>query len=353
MQEFIDGFDQYLTGAVNVATGGLWINNSSGGSPDINTAQPNHGSLSLRVLPQAGQPRSAERAFISGQVDRIYIGCNFYFESPYTFVGSRTGFQLAESGSVNDDKFVLVPRGENSRWNLYRNTALLATSNQLVSPNAYIPLRMYYEVGAPGFDGNLKVIVGNEVIFDGPVTSFNGNAAPRGADRMRCGHLGNIGYYDDCFAISNPTPSEILQLDALQGWAILDSPPISNGPNQDWSVVGAASAFEALNNRPPNIAEYIEGAAVTDVSSFNYQNLSTGPTTVASVLGCAHYYYAEKSDAAPGSVQAYLNGGGGASNPLSENPLFYADNYEINPATGMSWAPGDLANLVTDFERTA
>lgn len=361
--EFVDGLNQYPDGVTAPAgSGSIWIATDSALNALFTNLNPAHGNISLRTDNNNGpNERSCDRLFPSGPQGSVFIGCLCLISAGGAVAGNVNdewaGLQLREQGGSSGDFFMVQARASDTKWVVRRNrNETVAISNQNVRYGVFNTIKMFYEVGAVNNDGNLYVQINDEIVYDGPVTNLNGNAAPVGADRMRLGSvLTTSGYYlwNDFFAYTNPSAGEITQLKNLQGWAVLDAIPNSNGPNQDWAPVGVTNGYEALDNRPYNLSEYIESGTVGDISDFGLTNLNSGPVQVVTVLAASHYYFAEKSDANPGSIQASLNGGAGADNTMFESPDYFFDNYQINPSTGLAWTPADLASILSSFERTA
>lgn len=130
----------------------------------------------------------------------------------------------------------------------------------------------------------------------------------------------------------------------------------SNGVAQDWTVTGAASAFQAIDNVPALAGEYIEAAVVGDISDFVLPALPVG---IFQVFAVKHQYRGQKTAAGASDVRGRVTAGAavspGTSHSLTQSTYAdYQDTYELNPDTGLPWVPGDFAggNVQIGYERT-
>lgn len=108
----------------------------------------------------------------------------------------------------------------------------------------------------------------------------------------------------------------------------------------DWTVVGAASGWEALENVPPEPSEYIESGTVGDLSAFDLTDL-TGAFQIFNVRAVL---YGDKSSSGTCDVRMTLDQNGstvtGSDKSLQENtPQYYVSSFPIDPDTGMPWNP--------------
>src|SRR5690606_26023835 len=157
-------------------------------------------------------------------------------------------------------------------------------------------------------------------------------------------------FYDDVFVWTDPSAPDLAALLLAADFEARATLPSANGATQNWSFTGGASAFESINNAPYNTGQYFEAAAALDVSQFDYANVSAG---AFEVFGAQHYYYAQKTTAGAGNIQAEIEGGAGADNAQATTFAYYTDVYQTNPGTGTAWIPADLSTVNGQFERTA
>lgn len=342
-KQFHEGFDLYETGSIFDLVGGLW--GASGTIANVNTSKPRTGTRALQIYNNNTQAQRAANDFAND----CYLGAAF---NEFTF-GSAPAVTVFMGLEINGatSSLRVVRSGVGGTYSLYRGTTLLATGTGSYANDAYHYLLIYYNrtTGAAKvwIDRNLEINIAG-IVSIGVVSSIG------------LGAIGNTNgagqptYWDDLFYWTDPSAGDVTNIESVLDFQVRYGFPDANGGVQNWTVTGAASAFQALDNVPPNSGEYIEAAAVADISDFDIQDISTG---VFQVFGAAVHYYAQKTTAGSGNVQASIGDTGtfaaGANNAMATTYAYFEDYFTNNPFTGVPWVPADLDTLEIQFERTA
>lgn len=135
--------------------------------------------------------------------------------------------------------------------------------------------------------------------------------------------------------------------------------PTSDGAVQEWAPSIGDDGFDMINNVPPQDAtEWIQAdelASGVDAvrSTFGIDDF---PEEIVATRGVYLATRAFKTDSGTALVRTgVLASGDETLNPehsVSQAPVWYGDVFEVNPATGIVWAPGELNDLQTIIERT-
>lgn len=132
--------------------------------------------------------------------------------------------------------------------------------------------------------------------------------------------------------------------------------PSSNAATQQWSVTGAGSAYQAIDDTAPDgDTSYIEASdSVPVVSDFN---LSDADASVGAIAAVQTVIMARRSDATSTSVEVSLVSNGdvdaGATHSVGDAYSYYSDVSELDPDTGAPWTRSALNAAVLRVRRTA
>jgi len=344
----IEPFDFYPAATRIDFTGSLWSLSTDSPNCKVDTSNPRTGTrcllLNLNGTNQAGPARN-----IDVPVSRVMFGAAFRFTSGSAFLNSTNAWGFGVKNSSDASKLMFKPRPNTNQFGLYTGNlggTLRASSTFSLAFDTYY----YVLCDWDGLNGNVdwwvNGVAGPSIVND-PIFEFANLGFP---DRLQLGSRmngsGNVRV-DDLFCVVDPTAGQRSSLLVYKDFSITTSMPEANTAPQNWSHVGAASAWECLNNVPADIAKYIESSVGGDVSAFQ---LSDASANVLAVHAAQHYYSAAKTAVGIGNVQGSLNGGAGAVNPQSTSYVYWADTYPINPATGVTWAPSDLVSPSNSFE---
>jgi hypothetical protein len=124
--------------------------------------------------------------------------------------------------------------------------------------------------------------------------------------------------------------------------------PTADGTHQDWSLVGAAAHWEAVDDgdTPDDDVSYIHTATVGQIDTEVYENTGLPAGTI---FGLQLGLYARKTDSGFREVTpVVLHGGvvfaGTAHAPSFASYTYLIEMYNTNPGTGVAWTIPDVNN---------
>lgn len=129
--------------------------------------------------------------------------------------------------------------------------------------------------------------------------------------------------------------------------------PDADTADADWTLVGGATAWGILDNSGPNLSQYLETATAGDTTTVDIEAF---PVTVFQIFTVWTQAYVDKSSSATAEMRVNIiqNAvtGNGAIGVLAENtPQYFADQYALDPDSGLAWNPGTF-NPQIQLERT-
>lgn len=131
--------------------------------------------------------------------------------------------------------------------------------------------------------------------------------------------------------------------------------PVANGPLQDFTVTGAGSAFQALDNVPWVAGQYVSTPTPGAKSNFSKAAL---PINTAYICGVNVMIAASKTDAGACEMRTALLGSDGAtvangpSNTMGTGTAYYSGQFQVDPATGTLFDRARFDSALMQFERT-
>jgi hypothetical protein len=120
-----------------------------------------------------------------------------------------------------------------------------------------------------------------------------------------------------------------------------------------WTLTGAASEHAALDNAPPDGAQYIAAPdpipapSVTTIGGLHANTKAIGGLVLSLYMRSDNGGAVQSSLVESGTPRA-----GGVKNPL-DAARFYADIFATDPDTGLPWEPAVVAGLSLSINRTA
>jgi hypothetical protein len=133
--------------------------------------------------------------------------------------------------------------------------------------------------------------------------------------------------------------------------------PDGNTAQADFSVVGAASGYEAIDEADPDddttyIYEDTTGSPAPS-SEFTLDDLPAGAANIVAVIPVVR---AQKDEAGDANLTVGLVSGAsevnGADNPMTTEWTYRADVFETDPATGAAWTPTAVDAVQLKLART-
>lgn len=131
--------------------------------------------------------------------------------------------------------------------------------------------------------------------------------------------------------------------------------PNGNLSPQDWAVVGAGSAWQAIDNVPQNPAEYIESNTIGNISHFSlvapapviYQVHSVGVITCAERTSASVETYGQRIG------DGVWTASGSPKTPATGNTSYGRFYWQNNPNTLAPWTPAEYSGLQIGIEKVS
>lgn len=350
--QWMDGFEHYgllethmLEG---VGGGAAWsqVDNNF----DLSNANPATGSYHMRLTDTSTTPDGLRRAYPSAsQVSAV--GYRMALDDlPATegYGWFDTQLSLVDFMDVANDRHCRVAMGTDGGVYFCRNDTLLGRSDPCIAAGGYHHLEVKTKI-ADGTDGYGEVRVNEVTVLNvtGVDTANTANlATAQVVVRLQASAVSStVGFgfmdIDDFFAwdddASDPE-NTIVDFVGDKGCYFL--PTNQDTGENDWLLVGAATAHEALSEIPPDTADYL-----TDSTGLARAVVAVAPlpANVSEVLAFMPVVYARKEES--GSVQ--LAGGvvvGSSESYAPFNSPSTVFSYmepgpkTIDPSTGVPWA---------------
>lgn len=130
--------------------------------------------------------------------------------------------------------------------------------------------------------------------------------------------------------------------------------PDADGGTQDWTVTGAASGAEAIDETAPDSdTSYIAAPVVNDIAQFT---LPTLPSDVDNIVGVYIHAYARQEDAGVSSIKISMISDAteeeGAVHALTPTYVYYGSAFSLDPDGDIVWTKTALEAAIVQIERT-
>lgn len=331
---FIDSFDHYQSAQIlRKWNAGVLLT-----AITINVGGGRCGTNALQVGTTFGVNVVKGVAFGSSTV---VIGFAFQIVSSPAF-GSTIPFLFIGNAGLSHISLNWNP---DASFSVFRADALptnLGTSAPGITHNG-----VYGYVEIKAFIDNVGAV---EVRFNGAtILNLVGVDTQRGTDpslsRFSFTPDANFNYrIDDLYALDNTGPAP--NNDFLGDCRVEYLQPTAPGFHQAWSVVGAPTHWQAVNDgsSPDDDTTYIHttGSGVIDTQEYSNTGLPSG-----TIFGVQVGLYTRKTDSGLRSVAPVVRHAGVDNFGTNQNPGFpdYAyllQLFEVNPGTGVAWTIADV-----------
>ncbi len=265
-----------------------------------------------------------------------YLGVAWY-------VGSVTaGVRILSILDGTTPQVFIVTDAAN-RIQVTRNGTVLATSVQALSPGIFY----YVELGVTiGTAGTYQVRVNGATWISGAGnTQATGNAT---ADTVGIGSQNSTNgaatlYYGDFYACDGTGSKNNSFLGDVRVDVIF---PNANGDVNQWTASGAGSNYACVDQtNEDGDTTYVTDANVGDYDFYKFGPLPSAPQTV---YGVQTVLVARKDDAGIREIAPSWRSGGvnhdGTAQAVGSAYSMLIEMDETNPASGVAWAPSDLAS---------
>lgn len=347
-----DGFDHY--GVIGNLTEGAWA--ATGAGVTLVTANPRTGTSHLRYT---GSALSNTRRVLGGAKTGVGIGGAFYYSNLPGGDNAHAIYQFRDTANGIQISVVLQSTGiiEILRGGL-AGTSIGATASPAVVAEAYQHIEAF--VFFSQTVGTVEVRVNGVTVISlaGVDTVATANVECSQVTISGKDTTGTLGItvdtddvfcYDDTGSFNNTF---------IGDRRVLTLFPDANTAQADWTAVGAASGYEAIDEASPDgDTSYITAGppgSPGPISEFGIQNLPAGVSAVSAVVVVE---FARKTEAGPANTQWSVISGAseaaGADKPMTEIYTYRQDVFESDPATAAPFTSGAVDALLIKVERTA
>jgi len=335
---FFEGWDLYPVGT-SWGDGTFWTYAGDFANRlSVATTDPRNGTRSLSLTPAGFGQDIYTRVVPNSSI----LGAGVAWKKGAPLDSGNTGFGFIGAGGR-----VMVTMDATGRFVVQRSGVVILTGTTVYNNGLYNYPELEYNAGA----GTATLRVNNTVEATGPCASIgvvSNFFVGRWSNPGIAGALfvDDLCVWDGTGAFSNTFPGDLAVLSVL---------PNADTADADWTAVPGPAGYTAIDNVPPDPAQYIESAVVGDLSVFDVANPAGA---IFQVLGVAHQFRAQKTTAGTGDMRGLLDIGGGViagSNRVLTNGTYnsFQDIVTINPLTGQPFLPTDLAGIRAAYERTA
>lgn len=251
----------------------------------------------------------------------------------------QLGLRLLNNGQLR------IARGN------FSSGTILNTSTLSILPNVFYHMEWFIGCGTTG-STILKVNEVQWASFSGDTDQTNTgiingfsiglNNSTWGNDGVNLGSLTAV--YDDCI-VRNDTWSGDLAVGLYL--------PVGNGSTNQWTVVGASNAYQAVDETAPNSnTDYVAGSTVGDIQLFTYGTISS----TSEIHAIIPVPFAEKTDAGTATFASIALIGsttyvGETKAPSAGSYEFHPDPWNTSPATGITWTTTEFNNIQIGVKR--
>ena len=338
-----DGFDHY--GVTANLTEGAWAENTA----QLSSVNPRTGAFHLRSA-----AATTTRRVLGGAKTTVGIGSVVYMNNLPLSNNSFAVYQFRDAANVDQISVIIQSTGTiEVKRGPAGGTSLGVTASPVVVAEAY------QHIEALVF---FSQTVGTVEVRVNGVTVFNVSGVDTVATSLvECSQVAICRTQGSCTADMD----DVFCYDGLGSFnntflgdrRVLTLFPDANTVQADWTVVGAATGYEAIDEASPDgdtsyITAGVPGSP-GDISEFGIQNLPAG---VSSVSGVVVVSMARKTEAGPANTQWSVISGSfeaaGANTPMTEVYTYRQDVFESDPGTGAPFTPTAVNDLEIKVERT-
>lgn len=360
---FADGFDHYGPVPNNglILKQGVYSQTALNTSGGVFSDNPRTDAYALRLYWTSSQSL-VRRSLPFGEED--LVGAAFAF-SLNSLPGDNTSVGLFQFRNVENATLASVWLWSTGQVAIFAGqggyqgdgeTELISVSpSPVIYPGSY----QHFEAAYNPETGCEVRINGVTVANSGPFAGATGKTAQiviGGGKAVGFGGLGITMDVDDLVVWSG---EGTVNNDFMGDVRVYTRFPNADGAEQEWAPSIGSDGFEMIDNVPAQDAteyllaeELVSGAGPTR-STFG---LSDFPEEIVATRGVYIATRAFKTDSGMAVLKSGVIAGGsedlGVEHSVSQAPVWYGDVYEVNPATGIVWAPGELNGIQTIIERT-
>lgn len=344
-----DSFDYYGSTIGNL-TEGLWAEITGGVT--LSTLNPRTGTHSMRVTNV-----STQRRVLGGAKTTVGLAKAVYY--PFLPTGNNVQriFEYRDAANAAQVSIVLQSTGViEAKRGTVAGTSLGVTASPVVTAETYqhIESLVFFSqtVGTIEVRVNGVTVLSlsgidtvNTSLVECSQVVIGGGAGPTAVSNV---DIDDVFAYDDTGSFNNTF---------IGDRRVITLFPNANTVQADWTAVGAATGYEAIDEASPDgdtsyITAGIPGSP-GPISEFGIQNLPAGISAISAVVVVE---MARKTEAGPANTQWSVISGAsetaGLDKPMTEIYTYRADVFETDPASAAPFTPSEVDGLLIKVERT-
>ncbi len=363
MLRWMDGFEQYgdLETHMLEGVGGAAAYATVENTWALSSVNPATGDRNLRLTDTSSPPSRLRR--VLGQAwDTAGVGYRFNVDDLPNTEGSESEERLnmCRWKDVSNVSQAHIGMGTDGSLVAYLGSTTLGRSDPVFSAGGYHHFECKTKVANSG--GFIEARINEVTVLNltGIDTQATANAH---AAQVEMGLLGSV--------LSGSVGFNFLEVDDMFAWDTDDSDPENTvvdfvgdkgcyylQTNQDtgeidWTIVGAATAWEVLDEIPPNTADYLSDTTGAARAVVQVEPL---PANIAEVIAMMPVIYGRKEESGTVNLNAGVVIGSSESytptdSPSTEYAYMTPGPKTIDPSTGVAWANDANPDLL--IQRTA
>ena len=312
----------------------------------ITDISPRTGNCCL-TLNSGASSTSITKAF----TPRSTLGVGVAVNSALMITSTSSASNHVGFGTATDNFAIRICLNANGVISVYQGNAGTLLANSL--PNSYSAGDTYFWLETKVITGTGNASV--EVRVNGVEVLNIPNLTINPITTTRLGHNGpnnNVVVRFDDWIVWDNTSS--VNNDWIGDTFVIVSPPISDGPLNDWVPSVGSNRWETVDDFIPNDADFIRADAVGNIQEFSNAalNLPIGAVTAIGVQTRAF-----KTDSGASSIRIGLNSNGITSmepeRALATGPVVIDHIANLNPNGNVPWTQNTASNARIRIERTA
>lgn len=348
---WVDGFDHYGTTIANLTEG---VYAEATGITSISTLNPRTGTHALRL-----SSGGLLRRVLGGAKTTVGLAMALYLPSLPTNNTAHRLFQFRDTANIDQVTILLQSTGviEAKRGTIISGVSLGVTASPVITAFTYnhIEAMVFFSNTV----GTVEVRVNGVTVLSlsGIDTVATANvecsqvliAGGTGTGAVSNQDVDDIFAYDDTGSFNNTFIGDRRVLTLFTN---------ANTAQADWTAVGAATGYEAIDEPSPDgDTSYITAGVPSSpgiISEFGIENLPAGVSAISAVVVVE---MARKTEAGPANTQWSVISGAsetaGTDKPMTEIYTYRQDVFETDPASAAPFTPAEVDALLIKVERTA
>lgn len=334
MLRFIDGFDHVAATDIIVKWG-----NSAGNAPTLGSGRYGTGTQCLHAGYDCQIIKSLDNQ------PTLIIGFAFQINT----LPNGDAYHLVTLQDVNTAQCCLVLNSDGS-LEIRRGANTVVTGGRsapgIIGSNAWQYVEFQVTIGSSIAANSAQIRAGGSVIATVAAGQSLQSSANAYANRIYLGEPSDSFnrptmsfddlYVCDATGTHNNTFLGDVRVECLY--------PAGAGSDSQWTAVGAASNYAAVDEHTPNgDSSYVEASTPSFIDSYAMGTLSSA---ASAIMGIQTVVYCRKDDAGARSIAATIKSGGtiypGNPSPVFDNYAMALEIRETDPATGAAWVAAGI-----------